>query len=391
MASKTLTVGTEADDQLAGLKTQFLASLNHEVRTPLTGILGMTDLLLETPLDEEQKDYLATVRICADDLLALFNKTLEFSDLSSGRFELTHQEFHLAETLRSAVLAHAQDARAKGLKLTCRLSPDLPEVAIGDALRLKQMLSHVVENAVKFTEVGKVEVIGTGCLKHGKLELMLRVCDTGIGIPAEKQAAVFESFRQLDSGLARAYSGLGLGLPLVHKLSVLMGGEVTVESEPCRGSVFSVILPLEVAAAESAIVPCSGANGAAGPASCAKQRRILLVEDNEVAQRVVTHVLKRGDYFVYCASSGAEAIETASGQTYDAILMDLQMPGLDGFQTTAGIRALPGYEATPIIALTANVTEDHRRLCFIHGMQGFVPKPVQSEQLLSSLAQFLAA
>ena len=383
MASETVTVAAEAEDSLSSLKTQFLASLNHEVRTPLTGILGMIDLLLETPLDDEQKDYVTTVRLCADDLLALFNKTLEFSDLSSGRCELTRQEFHLPETLRNAVMEHAENARGKQIKLVCRLAPDLPEVAVGDAVRLRQVVSYVVENGVKFTEQGKVEVLGTGRFDDGRFVLKLKVTDTGIGIPADKLLAVFESFRQLDSGLARSYPGLGLGLPLVQKVTMLMGGDLAVESEPGRGSVFSVTIPLELAggatptpdSAELAPVP--------------SQRQILLVEDNEVARRVVTHILSRGDYAACCASSGEEAIEAASRRQFDLVLMDLQMPGMDGFQTTAKLRDLPGYATTPIIALTANVTEEHRRMSLNAGMQAFVPKPVQPEELLDAVARAL--
>jgi CheY-like chemotaxis protein len=388
MTAGRMTVLAEPPDEMGSLKTQFLASLNHEIRTPLTGILGMTDLLLETPLDEEQKDYLATVRLCAEDLLALLNKTLEFSHLAAGQMTLTVEEFHLLEALKGAVSAYSPKAWMKGLRLVCRLAPDLPEVAIGDAVRLRQMLSYVIENAVKFTERGRVEVSASGLLEGGKFHLVVKVSDTGIGIPRDKLVTVFESFRQLDSGLARTYSGLGLGLSLVQKLVALMGGNLSVDSEPGQGSVFTVTIPLELPAEQPAApesFPAELANAGAGKG----RRRILFVEDNDVAQRVVTHILKRGGHEAQCASSGPEAIQAVSNGRYDLILMDLQMPGMDGFETAVRIRGIPGYASVPIVALTANATQDYRSLCLGSGMQGFIPKPVQAEDVLSTLSSLL--
>lgn len=250
MGNGTQPPPVEQHDELASLKTQFLGSLNHEVRTPLTGILGMTDLLLETRLDSEQKDYVASIRTCADELLVLFDKTLEYSDLSSGRPVLARREFHLPESLRGAVHEHLPNARAKGLRLVCRMAPGLPEVAIGDAARLQRLLTHLVENAVKFTDFGRVEVSAAGRGNDRGFELRLDVCDTGIGIAPERLPLVFEAFRQLDSGPARGHNGLGLGLSLVQKLTALMGGTLTVDSTPGRGSVFTATIPLELPVGE---------------------------------------------------------------------------------------------------------------------------------------------
>lgn len=189
-------------DELRRLKAQFLASLNHEIRTPLSGILGMTDLLLETELDEEQKDYVGSARVCAENLLALLNATLEYSDLSAGKLAAEEAEFDLRETLSSAVSQYAQKASAKSLELACSFSPDLPAVAVGDALRLRQLLSHLLDNAVKFTERGEVHFRASTRPAGGGFLLRAEVSDTGIGIQAEKLGAIFESFRQLDSGLS---------------------------------------------------------------------------------------------------------------------------------------------------------------------------------------------
>ncbi|HSB15625.1 MAG TPA: ATP-binding protein [Bryobacteraceae bacterium] len=367
------------------MKAQFLASLNHEIRTPLSGILGMTDLLLETELDEEQKDYVGSARVCAENLLALLNATLEYSDLSAGKLAAEEAEFDLRETLSSAVSQYAQKASAKGLELACSFSPDLPAVAVGDALRLRQLFSHLLDNAVKFTERGEVHFRASSRPAGGGFLLRVEVSDTGIGIQVEKLGAIFESFRQLDSGLSRSYSGLGLGLALSQKLVELMGGALSAESEPGKGSTFSVTLPLRLpddqgSAHLQSAGAASGGNGA---------RRILVVEDNTVAQRVVTHGLSRGPYKVHCVPSGSEAVRVASAESFDLVLMDLQMPDMDGIETTARLRRLPGYATVPIIALTANTTDEYRRLCRRHGLQGFLPKPVESRKLLETVARFL--
>ncbi len=321
------------------------------------------------------------MRLCAEDLLALLNKTLEFSSLSSGRLTLLQEEFNLPEALKSVVSAHSSKAWSKGLKLTRRIPPDLPHVAIGDAPRLRQVLSEIIENAIKFTQQGSVEVSATGLLEEGKLHLGLSVRDTGIGIAPDKLATVFESFTQLDSGLARAYPGLGLGLSLAQRLVSLMGGKLTVESELGQGSTFTVTVPLGLAGERAAEPPEARVSKG--------RRRLLVVEDNDTAQQVVTHILSRQRYEVRCASSGPEAIKMASASAFDLVLMDLQMPGMDGFQTAQGIRRLTGYASVPIVALTVNSTDEFRSLSLLSGMQGFISKPVQSQELLGVLAKIL--
>lgn len=369
-------------EELTNLKVRFLAVLNHEIRTPLSGIMGMTDLLLETKLDDEQREYVSAARSCAETLFEVLNATLEYSALSSGKVRLEEAEFHVSEVVQAALAEHHFKAESKGLRLHGMMDPGLPDTVIGDALRVRQVLSHLISNGIKFTPQGEVSV-HTSMVQSGDGQVRLRfaVRDTGIGIAAEQLAHIFDSFRQLETGLSRTYSGLGLGLALVETLAKLMRGRIWAESTIGQGSTFFVEIPFQLS--DSAQVhPVVGETGETAA-------RILLVEDNEVAQRIFTHVLRRGKYLVECAKTGLDAVQASRGRRYDLILMDLQMPGLNGIDATRSIRAIPGYESTPIIALTANSAEEHRTMAMDAGMQGFLVKPIPSEELLASVAGFL--
>lgn len=364
-------------DEFSRLKRQFLASLNHEIRTPVSGIMGMIDVLLETDLDEEQKGYIHAAQQCASELLALLNATLEYSDLSAGRVHLEEEEFEPAEVVRDAAAAFISTAEGKGLTLACTLDQGLPGVAVGDASRVRQLLACVIDNAVKFTHEGGVQVCAfAGPLDNERFWLTVEVRDTGIGMARDTLHSIFESFHQLDGGLARSYRGLGLGLALAQKVANLLGGEISVESAAGCGSTFFVRVPLKIAPMRTQ------------PSSPPARPRILLVEDNDVAQRVVSFILRRSHYDVRCASSGADALQAASAQRYDLILMDLQMPGMDGLETTTKIRRIDGYDAVPVLALTANATDEYRRLCLEHGMQGFLSKPIRAKDLLAAISEF---
>jgi len=366
---------------LRDLQSEFLASLNHEIRTPLSGVLGMTDLLLETSLTDEQRDYAASARLCAENLLEILNVTLEYSALSANRVRLEESEFSLRDTLEGVLNEFAGKAQAKGLHLNGALDNSLPEMAVGDPLRLRQILWHLVGNAVKFTKEGSVDLRAAAVLsRDGKRwTVTLEVRDTGIGIAPQRLEEIFASFRQIETGLARSHGGLGLGLAVAQKLVDLLNGSIRVASELGRGSVFTVELPLRVPASTEA-----------RPQDVRKSRgRVLVIDDNNVAQTIASHALRRQSFEVQCAGDGLEAFNFASKSQFDVILLDLQMPGWDGFETAERIRELPGYRETPIIAVTANCSDENRARCVACGMQDFLSKPVRTRQLVQTVEKYL--
>jgi CheY-like chemotaxis protein len=377
-----MTARESHSNELDELKGTFLSSLNHEIRTPLSGILGMTDLLLETSLDPDQLEYVQAARLCAENLFEILNATLEFSALEAGRFHLDSSEFSLREVLESLIAQHALKAKVKNIALRLLIDPVLPETAIGDGPRLGQLLGHLVANAIKFTQTGSVEVRALGEITDNFEWLVVEIVDTGIGIAPEKLGAIFQSFQQGERGLSRGYPGLGLGLALTRKLTAVMHGKLSVESEIGRGSKFTVRLPLErPSILEASIVVTEAASGPA----------ILAVDDNSVGLTVLRHALNRRYSNVTCVSSGEEALAEAALKQFDLVVMDLQMPGMDGLEASELLRKIPGYDATPILALTANSSDYVREQCLAAGLQAYLSKPIEANQLLSTIARFLKA
>ena len=372
-------------DEVQKLKVEFLTSLNHEIRTPLTGILGMTDLLAETTLTAEQREYLEITRSCADSLYEILSATLEFAALSAGNARAERSPYQVLRAIDALGVEHEAKARSKGLAFEMRLDRTLPELISGDELRFRRLVSQLLSNAIKFTPSGTVSlsVRRTRLLDDPGEWLEVTVADTGIGIAPEMRERIFESFEQLESGLSRQYQGLGLGLALVRELTHLLGGDIRVESQLGQGSRFIVRLPL-IEADESVGLPAARNLRQGKP-------RILLVEDNKVSQMIVVHMLERNEFEADCADNGLAALKAASGFRYDLVLMDLQMPGMDGFEATHRLRKLPGYESVPILALTANSSSEFFELCRKHGMQAFLSKPVQAQELISTVQNYLAS
>jgi CheY-like chemotaxis protein len=372
-------------EEFRELKGRFLACLNHEIRTPLTGILGMMELLEETGLSGLQQEYAAIARTCAQQLYEVLSDTLEFAALTAREIRPVSAPFALRAALQATAHAFEARAAAEGLVFELDLSPAIPEIARGDEIRLRRLLEQLLSNAIKFTPQGRISLrIRTAPWGPNLSRLDLHVTDTGIGIPAEKLASIFESFEQVEGGLSRGYQGLGLGLALAKEMVELLGGQIQVHSEVGKGSTFHAWLPLESATPELAS-PVPAPSPATGP------RRVLLVEDNRVSQRIVTHMLDRAGFQAEIASSGPAALRAVSSVRYDLILMDLQMPGMDGIETTLRIRKVPGYERTPVVALTANSSPEFQELCYQNGLQAFLSKPIHSRELLETVRRFTAA
>ena len=378
-------------DELADLKSNFLACLNHEIRTPLNGILGLTEVLLEDELKDEQRECAQSIRSCAESLFAVLHATLEYSALSAGTAALDESEFRIEELFQAVITEYGPKANAKGLSLSFQCQNSLPETAIGDAIRIRQLFCYLIDNAIKFTPTGKVEVLVQAGeeLNQDRFQLQVQVRDSGIGIPRDRQDAIFEAFRQLDTGLARQFAGLGLGLALAQKMVELLGGSLSIESAIGNGSTFAFLVPV-LSASQKQISKLESRNAmAAGLGSGSFQfPRVLVVEDNQVAQRIVSRTLKKKNYSVVSALTGLDAIMQVNSGVFDLILMDLQMPGMDGIEAASKIRQLENGKNIPVVAFTANATAEYREMCRTEGFDGFLAKPVNTSDLISIVKQF---
>jgi CheY-like chemotaxis protein len=364
-------------DQIKGV---FLASLNHEIRTPLSGAMGMLDLLLETNLDEDQRDYLNAARLCTESLAEILNSSLEYAALEAGQISLEETEFSVKEMLEAAVAQQRSKADIKQLRLRLTLDTGLPETLIGDASRLRELLAHLVNNAIKFTHAGSVDVRVSLRTDQKPDLLVAEVRDTGIGIPSDQIDTIFDSFRPGESGLARAYPGLGLGLAVAQKLAQIMDGRIQVESQTGVGSTFTLEVPVR---RPSAVVEGQFARAAdLGPA-------VLAVEDDPIGMTVLRHVLQRRLKNVDCVTSGRGALEAVARRHYDLILMDLQMPEINGLEAASQIRKMSGYRDVPILALTASCSDQVREQCRAIGMQAFLSKPIDANELWTAVSRYL--
>lgn len=389
-----------AAEELALVKSEFLATISHEIRTPLNGVLGMNELLLGSGLNREQREWAGAVQASGRHLLALIDDVLDVSKIEAGQLRLEQAEFDLRREIGAAQAMFVQPALAKGLDLQAQVKWQMPECQlVGDPLRLRQIVANLIGNAIKFTEQGRVgvQVWVAPAPVAGRAQVDIVVQDSGIGIPAEAQQRIFERFAQADGSTTRRFGGTGLGLAICRDLARAMGGDIAVQSQPGAGSRFAVQLELPLAGPVPARAAFEeweqGAADAVAAPAPRLQGTVLLVEDHPVNRAVAAGMLRKLGLAWREAHDGAQAIEQVRAHDFDAVLMDCQMPVVDGYAATRAIRGLPDGRGAglPIIALTANAGADDAARCRASGMDGFIAKPYGIGTLAAALAPWLQA
>ncbi|MFW5490376.1 MAG: ATP-binding protein [Desulfovibrio sp.] len=386
------------------LKSRILANMSHEIRTPMNAILGMADLLWETPLSPKQQTYVQIFRKAGENLLGIINDILDLSRIEAGKIAVESLPFAPSALVKETCMILRAKAEDKGLRLQYRISPHVPLYVLGDPTRVQQILINFIDNALKFTHKGGVEVDVApvrahqtgqrGCLgaipAGDACNLAFRVADTGIGIASDMQECIFQSFCQADDSTTRRYGGTGLGLTICRELAELLGGEVQVESTPGQGSVFTLIVPFLPVQQHAALPYCED-GGLDSAAPRASGRRILLAEDCANNRMLVEFYLKRSPHSLFVVENGRKALDAVKQQEFDIILMDIQMPDMDGHAATREIRrweAEHGERPVPILALSAHAFDEDRQNSLAAGCNGHLTKPIKKRTLLDAIDQF---
>ena len=387
-AQRVVADARDAAMEASRQKSEFLATMSHEIRTPLNGIIGLNDLLTRTSLDDNQRRLAAGVQVASRALLSVINDVLDFSKMEAGRLELEEVDFEVRPLLDEVVSVLAESARARGVTLEATCDDTVPVALSGDPTRLAQVLSNLLSNAVKFTDEGGVTATVTATSENDRTKLLVRVCDTGIGIAPEQVPGLFAPFTQADSSTTRLYGGTGLGLAISKEIVEALGGHIAYTPHEPHGSVFTFTASFSNALQGLPESPRDRTEAEPGSAA-AGGVRVLVVEDNEVNQMVAVGLLEAMGYVVEVAADGELALEALRERSFDAVLMDVQMPRLDGYAATRALRALEGDgRRTPVIAMTAAAVEGERERCLAAGMDDFLTKPVDAGALSAALTRW---
>lgn len=383
---KELAISEQKASVAAQTKENFLANMSHEIRTPLSGILGFTNLLQKRPLDATSTEFVSLIQRSGENLMAIINDILDLSKIEAGMMRITPGTFSVNGLINSLETLFVERAKEKGLTISSTIDPSISDTLTGDATRLTQILVNLIGNAIKFTQHGKINIeVYKKEQTAGKITVGFKVSDTGIGIDKEKLSEVFERFNQGEDSTTRNYGGTGLGLSIVKNLILLQNGNIEVSSEQGKGTTFSFYIPYGIAENQLPVIPAVNTSYFKDKSNT--PLRVLIVDDNAINQSLMKHLLLQWNIDFDMVSNGLEAIEQLTGQTYDLVLMDIQMPKMDGYAATQHIRDVLKSDI-PIIAMTAHAMAGEREKCLSRGMNEYISKPINEEELFKLISGF---